>query len=147
MPYVRKYLKSMLRLPTAPKTLLGFRRRYVADTKMLDRLEETNRLAFLKIIRSWTLMQADEQFGEVRFQQLCRELSISSEQLGWHKRIAENAGKLLRCANWIPCDDQALEMAARVESERLLVLQRSGKSYQDMRIELQELTATETAHG
>jgi len=114
---------------------------------MLNRLEETNRLAFQKIIRSWTLLQAEEQFGEVRFHQLCRELSITSEQLSWHRQIAENAGKLLHCVNWIPCDDQALDMAAAVESERLLAINRSGKSAQTMRIELQELAAVKAAHG
>src|SRR5882672_6698463 len=101
MPYIPKYLKVLLTLPTPPTTAVGFRRRFDADTKMLGRLEETHRLVFLKIVRSWTFMQA-EALGKVRFRQLCRELSITALNLRWHRLVAENAGNLLSVVKSLP---------------------------------------------
>jgi hypothetical protein len=124
MPYIAKYPKVLLTLPTPPTTAVGFRRRFEADTKMLGRLEETPRLVFLKIVRSWTFMQA-EALGEVRFCQLRRELSMRASKLSWHKLIAGNAGKLLSVVNSLPNDDEALAQFAKLDADRLHYLYRS----------------------
>jgi hypothetical protein len=89
----------------------------------LGRLKDTKPRAVLKIVRSWTFMQA-QRLGEVRFEELCRELSFSkrSPRLSWHKALAKNAGKLLRYADWIPDDDGALHLLAPLETDLLQCL-------------------------
>ena len=139
MPYVRKHQFVAYDFPAPPKTLVGFQRRFNADTAMLGKLEETHRKVLLKLRTSCTLMEA-ERFGELRFLRLCRALRIPKSKLRWHRLIAENAGKLLYVVRSIPNDDKALEVLATLEQERLLDLNRTRKLNQRMTVaELREL--------
>jgi hypothetical protein len=131
MSYVPKYLKIVMTLPTPPKTFAGFGRRFVADTKAIGRLDETDRIVFLKIVRSWTLMHA-EAVDRVKFRQLCRELSIRSPTLSWHRLVAENAGKLLSILESLPNDDGALALLAKVDADQLHRLDRSRQLNQSL---------------
>jgi C4-dicarboxylate-specific signal transduction histidine kinase len=147
MHYIPKYPKVLLTLPTPPTTAVGFRRRFEADTKMLGRLEETHRLVFLKIVRSWTFMQA-ETLGEAKFRQLRRELSMRASKLSWHKLIAENAGKLLSVVKSLPNDDEALALLANLDEDRLHYLYRSRQLNQSVRaFRLKELATLESSNA
>jgi hypothetical protein len=119
MAYVPTHPKPFmsLRLPT---TVEGSARRYWAETQELGRNKDRKRRAVLKIVRSYTFVQA-QRFGEVRFDELCRELNISrrSPRLSWHKALAKNAGKLLSYVDWIPDDDAALAQIAKMNADRL----------------------------
>lgn len=139
MPYVRKHEFVVYKFPAPPKTLVGFKRRFNADTAMLGKLEETHRKVLLKLRTSCTLMEA-ERFGELRFWRLCRALRISKSKLRWHRLIAKNSLKLLYVVRSIPNDDKALEVLATLEKERLLALDRSRQLNQRMTaVQLQEL--------
>jgi hypothetical protein len=125
--YVRTHQTLYMALPPLPKTVEGHVRRYKALSSELDRVPNPKRQATLKIVRSWTLIQA-EQLGAARFRQLCRQLGFTmrSPQLGWHRLLAQNAVKLLKIVEWLPTTDQALRQLARLDSEQLhdLILRR-----------------------
>jgi hypothetical protein len=114
MAYIKRHPILFPLPPTVPTTVAGFTRRYRAETKELTRREGTKARAVLKIARSWTLMQA-EQLGEVRFDELRRNLSISNTQLKWHRALAENALKLQRCIDSIPDDNAMLRLLALLD--------------------------------
>jgi hypothetical protein len=123
MAYIARHPKHGQTLTTLPKTVAGYLRRYQAETKELGRLQHTKPRVVLKVIRSWTLIQA-EALGAARFRQLCRELGLSmrSPTLSWHRLLARNAGKLLSYADWLPDDDAALAQLAKLDADRLLHL-------------------------
>jgi hypothetical protein len=120
MVYIKRHPKVGEALTTPPKTVAGFARRYRAETRELSRLKDTKPRAVLKIVRSWTFMQA-EALGDARFRQLCRELGFSmrSPTLSWHRLLARNAGNLLHIADWLPDDDAALAHLAKLDVDRL----------------------------
>ena len=109
-----------------PKTTAGYVRRYRAETKEIGRLRGTMARVVLKVVRSWTFMQAEVQLGDVRFRQLCREVGLvpRSPTLSWHRLIARHVDKLLGCAYWLPDNDAALAAATKLNADRLLNLGR-----------------------
>lgn len=120
MVYISTHSRILLnfRLPTS---VAGFRRRFEAETKEIDRTESRKRRVVLKVFRSWTLMAAKDRLGDVRFRQLLRELRISerSPKLAWHRLIAVNRDKLWRISEWAPVDDRRLAELARLNTDQI----------------------------
>src|SRR5258708_2527141 len=102
MVYVRTY--AMGRKLSVPDTVAGFGRRFRSQTKEISETKQRKRRIVLKIVRSVTLVHAEEFLGEVRFRQLLRELGLSrrSPWLRWHRLLAENAFKLVHVTDWLP---------------------------------------------
>ena len=71
-----------------------------------------------------------EAVDRVKFRQLCRELSIRAPTLGWHRLVAENAGKLLSVVKSLPSDDGALALVAKLDADRLHRWYRSRQLHQ-----------------
>ena len=104
-------------LPTIPKTVTGFYRRFEADTKLIAK--HKNHRAQLVLIRSWTLLKA-ERLGDARFVELLRKLGLSKRSpiLSHHRLLAENAERLLPYAgNRLPTDIKTLCRLARLQEE------------------------------
>ena len=127
MVYVRTYLRSTKLL--VPDTVAGFGKRYRAQSKEIQETEQRKRRIVLKIVRSVTLIHAEEFLGEVRFRQLLREIDLSrrSPWLRWHRLIAENAYKLWNRTDWLPDDDAVLLRLAKLSEKELSEWRRSGR--------------------
>ena len=112
--YVRTHARILVKV-TAPDTVAGFRRVFQAHTKEINRTTFKKRRVVLRIVRSCIFMHAQRYLGEVRFQQLLREVGLSkrSPRLRWHRIIAENAEALLLRSDSLPDDDAALAKLCR----------------------------------
>lgn len=103
-------------LPSLPKSVRGFVRRYEADTKRIQR----HPTASAMLIRSWTLLQA-EGLGQPRFEEVLRNLNLPkrSRAFAQHRLLAKNAIRLLPLGWRLPADVALLCRIAELEPEAL----------------------------
>jgi hypothetical protein len=135
MTYVPKYRGKPLK---EPKSVIG----HVWRFQMLsNRIDGTTSLKFrtiYRIRRSVNLMKA-ERLGAARFQEVCLRLAISNDAIERHRRIAANSHRLEGWADCLPDSDEALSIAADIESRGFFRLSYDDRKHLKPQMSLDDL--------